>query len=55
MKQNITFDPQLKNADYLADYFIKTKTILEAFKPNQNVTMQYPYGMGILLIKWNRF
>jgi hypothetical protein len=40
MKQNITFDPQLKNADYLADYFIKTKTILEAFKPNQNVTMQ---------------
>jgi nicotinate phosphoribosyltransferase len=41
MKQNITFDPQLKNGDYLADYFIKTKTILEAFKPNQNVTMQW--------------
>ncbi len=41
MKQNIVFDPKLKSADYLADYFLKTKTILNEFNSNQNVTMQW--------------
>lgn len=36
-----SFDPKIKENYYLADYFLKTTAILEKYKPNQLVTMQF--------------
>jgi nicotinate phosphoribosyltransferase len=38
---NFQFDPRVKDGFFVADYFKKTTTILEKYKPNQIVTMQF--------------
>ncbi|ATZ17054.1 nicotinate phosphoribosyltransferase [Williamsoniiplasma luminosum] len=38
---NFEFDPRIKDGYYLADYFKKTVSILDTFKPDQVVTMQW--------------